>query len=212
MLQSRFVLVVIVLAALSNVEAIGQSPRLKTFTSPDGTFQFTYPDAYPLYDPNSIAEVNSHYFVPMCEDTAIACIEYPGMKYKGTDFERAGFEVLQTKAGTKGNVSDRPQIRTLLPEYSYRTAFVIPKDKPVQKINGVRFVHGEAGGVATGNSIGTDLYRNFHDGKCYELRINIIMSNIAHDEPDTQPKLSHLEYVHIESDLNKILLSLKFLK
>jgi hypothetical protein len=41
----------------------------------------------------------------------------------------------------------------------------------------VSFLHGASGGVGLGHSIGTDLYRAFHKGRCYELSINIAQAN-----------------------------------
>jgi len=50
--------------------------------------------------------------------------------------------------------------------------FLVSAEHPVEVIGGVQFLHGVSGGVASSNSIGTDLYRAFHRKRCFELEVN----------------------------------------
>ncbi len=61
--------------------------------------------------------------------------------------------------------------------------FLVSGKHPQQMIGGVLFVHGARDQVALGNIGSTDLYRVFHQKRCFELSVNQSYSNAANYDP-----------------------------
>ena len=75
------------------------------------------------------------------------------------------------------------EVDTGAPGYTSHMVFDVPPKEPAKVINGVKFEHGITGGAAAGHGIFEDVYRNFHDGKCYELTIAWTYSEAEADPP-----------------------------
>jgi hypothetical protein len=195
------------------------SANEKVFTTPDGTFRFVYPAEFVLCTQGSIEQCNQHSFIPLCDSKALVCVAYPPRAFQGTNFESAGFEVRQV-------VGYEPHPEATAPRTSDQCATPVPRgagtemvgpypdylvsaDHPVEVISGVSFIHSVSGGVATGHSSGTDLYRNFHNGKCYELSVTVTESEVL--APGTK-EFTAADQKKVEAAMSKILHSFQFLK
>jgi hypothetical protein len=65
-----------------------------------------------------------------------------------------------------GSGIDLYEFRTL----SFRAQ--VSAEHPIENIEGVQFLHGVSGGAATSHWLSTDLYRAFHNKRCFEVAIN----------------------------------------
>ena len=119
----------------------------------------------------------------MCSDfsgargSTVACLAYPAGNFKGTNFQAAALSVNEINVTTKDgclNVAE-PNARNLRNE----------------KVNGVTFTISETGGVAAGNLMDGEIYRSFHQNKCYELDIRIASSNIGNYDPGSVREFDH---------------------
>jgi len=185
----------------------------KTFTSADGLFQFTYPASLPLFTQNVAENVRGFSYAPVCQEDALVCVAYPSTEFKYSNFEAAGFYVEEIPATSKHECLTSPDVAELdtgAPGYTYHLVFDIPPKDPVKVINGVNFEHGITGGAAAGHSTSEDVYRNFHDGKCYELTIAWTYTDAEADPPYVP--LTPSQQQHIRDELNAMLSSFKFLR
>ena len=197
---------VAVLMTLASVSVLAQNSEHqaspvpeRTFTNPDGTFQFEYPSqpAPALCLWGAIEECQGAY-IPTCEPYALVCVEYMS-KYTTGGFQvklvpgdyavRNGADVCVTPEPNKGD----PR----------RAEFLISAESPVEQIGGITFVHGVFGGAAAGHSSWEDIYRAFHDGKCYELRITTTQADV--------PPIPAPDKETVRQGLFRILHSFRFL-
>ncbi len=189
---------------------------LKTFTAPDGAFSFNYSDQLIrcVKDPRgsyvwSPAE-NCNAHAPVCDDTAhwasagqtsIACFAYPKNKFTDTPaFEAATFSVEV--------VDDRKTAKSCLagPEG------VEDVDKHgIAKIDGVSFSVFEIGEGGMNQSTEGDVYRTFHDGKCYQLGINRGTAQADVFDPPVR-ELSDADWHEVNGTLEQARKSFRFLK
>jgi hypothetical protein len=93
---------------------------------------------------------------------------------EGTNFQAAAFSVNELK----GIVAESECMKV-----NEATPHVGKTNN--ETVNGVLFEVIETDGVGLGNFIQGYVYRNFHNGKCYELDIRIASSNIANYDPGT---------------------------
>ena len=147
----------------------------KTYSSPDGAWRFSYPGNFPICLKGNLDPCNTTY-IPLCQD-ALVCVRYRG-DFGDTTFEGAGFQVREIKIENEQPSAD------LCVTPSANDIFLISAEHPVEKIGGVSFVHGIAGGAATGHSNSIDLYRAFHNQRCYELSTSETATNpMVYDPP-----------------------------
>src|ERR1700733_1763896 len=89
----KFLVVGVLWLIFGTLCAIGQgAPPLDTFTSPDGTFHFVYPQTYELLVGERILKATQgrHQAISVCDFlTAIACVIYPVETEEETRFEAA---------------------------------------------------------------------------------------------------------------------------
>lgn len=156
---------------------LAQAPALDTFTSPDGTFRFVYPQTYDLLIGERMLKGTQgrHVGIPVCDfSTALACVIYPVETPDETNFEAAGFSV-RTVAGVTAE-SDCLTYADLRP---------LPDDRLELSriaINDRVFLHASLRKTVPGHSQAADFYRTFDQHKCYELQIGVS----AADEPVTK--------------------------
>ena len=159
----------------------------QTFMSPDGTFRFQYyrslipctkhkgpADAFEGWFPADSCSA----FIPVCEDpsVAIACFAYPKSAFQDyPTFEAAAFSVAEVKkADTEKSCLDGS------PDWEN----VVRRRANKKNMNGITFKWFEIGDAATGHSHNMEVYRNFHNGQCYQLSISISShSGAAYDPP-----------------------------
>jgi hypothetical protein len=182
-----------------------QAPHRQTFTSPAGVFQFTYPSSYELYTGSKAGHAGSSY-ISVCESAA-ACVLYPRSTYEGTNFEAASFREREISDATAESACLAPPAPLGgLPE------FVTDAKDPSRNINGVRFTHALSGDAGMGHYLNSDLYRAFHQGKCYELSINVAITSFANFDPGAVKEFTHEDDQHVRAELATILDSFKFLR
>ncbi len=192
----------IVLTPSGVVAQSRRQPQMETFTSPDGSFAFRYPD----WLVNCKTETNNlscNAYMPICsglDESSLACIAYPREKVpEQQTFGGAAFVVaIENDAHDEKACLQIPD----LPPASW-------SHPHTKKINGVKFWVIHTGGVATGNTIDQQVYRTFHNGVCYELGINLSGVNPMQYDP---PYPKYYDVEKVQSPLRQVLESFRFLK
>src|SRR5437763_869996 len=145
-----------------------------SFTTPDKAFGFSYPSTFQLCTRGKIEPCIQSY-IPVCDKDALVCVLYPAKHFRDTSFGAASFEVreiFRKEEEMTPDVCVTPYPRKENGRISETPDFLVSAEHPVEVIGGVQFLHGVSGGVASSNSIGTDLYRAFHRKRCFELEVN----------------------------------------
>jgi hypothetical protein len=201
----------IVLLCLVIVVVGAQTPRpaaKQTFTSPAGTYRFDYPETYRLYTGSEGYEAASKLsYLPVCQSGIATCVIFPPSKYKGTNFDGASFQVRQIEDAITAQECLTP--RVIGP--SEKDYSIAAKDSR-KDIDGTRFVHGIKDGVGLGHSATTDLYRTFHEHRCYELSITLTTTEYANFDPATIKEFTKVDEQRVYKALAAILNSFRFLK
>lgn len=164
------------LLLVSSVGALApRPPALDVFTNPDGAFQFSYPDNYELLFGERIlkATQGKHLGFPVCDfSKALVCVIYPIERLNNDKFEAAGF-----------SVSVVPVVIAESDCLGYTDQFARPNDEHSQRtslsINHRVFDHVSARRRMDGHAQSSDLYRTFQKDRCYELRIDVSLSDEA---------------------------------
>ena len=163
-----------VVVALSCLTTLGQAPpSLDTFTSPDGTFQFIYPETYELLVGERILKATQgrSAVLPVCDfSIALACVIYPLESERETRLEAAGFSV-DSVPGV-ANEADCLAFSDPLAR-SRGTASSLTS----VSIRSRLFRHATAVKKPPGHLEAADYYRTFARQKCYELQIEISISD-----------------------------------
>ena len=181
---------------------------LKTFTSLDGVFRFQYP--YMLINCRSPQNSTSGSCMsqggicmgPGSEGATLACFAYPNERFKDKpSFVTATFYVSEIQAATveKACLEKSPNW------------YVISSKASTTTINHVIFETFEIGDNWTSGGQYGPVYRTFHDGKCYELGIQNVISRAEYD-PGTVKEFTKKDSFEVESRLRQALNSFVFLK
>jgi hypothetical protein len=190
------------------VSAFGQgAPPLDTFTSPDGTFQFVYPQTYELLVGERILKATQgrRPSIPVCDfSTALACVIYPIETQEDTRFEAAGFSV-----DTVPGVTGESDCLTYADQLRHAEGDVI---QPTSITIGNRtFRHAVTRKKTPGHSQAADFYRIFKSGTCYELHIMVSLTDDASGPRPTRPgSLGDPMADHARESLQLILSSVVF--
>lgn len=185
------------------IEATDPTPR--TFKSPDGSFQFTYPNSYAVYTGDEAEDAGRRLsYIAVCEN-ALVCVVYPESKYKGTNFEAASFQVREVDDAKSAKACLTPRVSA--PNAS---DFSVDSEKPKRTIDGVLFLHGVRGEGGLGHSMSTDIYRAFHNGSCYELSVNLAVTSFGAFDPGTIQEFKDAS--RVRDELLKVADSFRFLK
>ena len=169
---TRFWIVVLMLAAGCR-NALGQALPLDTFISPDGAFQFVYPQNYELLVGERLlrATQGRASTLPVCDfSTALACVIYPIEINEDTRFEAAGFAV-DVVRGVKGE----PDCLTFA-DQTVRSQDGSPKVTSIV-INDQVYRHSSAKKKMVGHAQSVELYRAYAQQKCYELQISVSVAD-----------------------------------
>jgi len=188
---------------------------LRTFTSPDGIFQFKYSDV--LVDCMSVGkqENGTGSLVPescmsqgaICdgpgsEGSTTACFAYPNERFKDNPhFVAATFFVSEIQSAKTEEVCLKGS-----PNW-----YVINSKAGTTTINHVTFKTFEIGDNWTSGGQSGPAYRTFHHGKCYELGIQTVISRGEYD-PGTVKELTKKDWSDVEGRLRHALHSFAFLK
>jgi hypothetical protein len=208
------IFVIALAAAVAGQNSAPRESELKTFTSPDGSFQFTFPafliqcekrqegDGYVW-----VQKECSAYF-PTCDEsigvdsktTTIACIAYPRNKYTDTDaFEAATFSVAEVDPVT----DEKSCVSPVLDQ--------IDRKKGTARIGGVSFSSFETGEAGMNQNVGAEVYRTFHAKKCYQLTIAIAEANAQVFDPPARD-FSKQDWNEVNGELSQARDSFRFLK
>jgi len=146
-------------------------PGWRTYRSPDYGFTIDYPGNTSFYSGHPDPRETQLSFIPICDDTSVACFQYNGSEYEGTNLEAAGLSV---------NV-----LRDLKTEQDCERIDTGSSPIKTETINGIRFRYGDTDEVATGHSKGGPTYRTFHQNVCFEIAAAIAETNIGAFDPGT---------------------------
>jgi hypothetical protein len=199
---------------------------LKTFTSPDGLFRFHYPNilincmppqtpvspkqSTPSKEtqpaPSSISDscINQGAICdgPGSEGSALACLAYPKEEFKDKPhFVAASFYISQIQSAKteKACLNGSPDW------------FVISSKAGTPTINHVEFKAFLIGDNWAGSGQSGPAYRTFHNGTCYELGIQTVISRAEYD-PGTVKEFTRKDQVEVEGRLKEAVNSFVFLK
>lgn len=187
----------------------------RTFTSPDGIFQFRYSDV--LVNCTSVGkqEEGTGGSVPescrtrvaICDGpgsggTGLACFTYPTEKFiDKPSFVAASFFVSEIQSAKTEELCLKGSPDWLVTSRKAATA----------TINHVTFKTFEIGDNWTGHGQGGPAYRTFHNRTCYELGIQTVMSRAEYD-PGTVKEFTKKDWSEVERRLRQALNSFVFLK
>jgi hypothetical protein len=165
--------------ALSCLSTLAQGPpALDTFNSPDGTFQFVYPETYELLVGERILKATQgrHAVLPVCDfSTALACVIYPIENEQETKLEAAGFSV-----DTVPGVTNETDCLAFTDQLARSRDTQLPLTSV--SIHSRLFRHASATKKLPGHLQANDFYRIFTQQRCYELQIEVSIS----EDPITQ--------------------------
>lgn len=144
----------------------------RTYRSPEYGFTIDYPMNISFYGSHpDRAEMKGSY-IPICDQTTVACFEYNGNEYAGTIMEAAGLSV---------NV-----LRDLRTEQDCNDIETHSSPIKTEIINGINFHYGIIGSAGLGHGEGGPSYRAFYQNVCFEIAVGIAETNARADEPGTK--------------------------
>jgi hypothetical protein len=166
---------------------IRSQTALKTFSSPDGAFQFKYPELLIHCEQRAQQSGGGSYWAQdecngrdgVCDDaadlnhTTLVCFAYPRNKYTNTPaFQAAAFAV-----GVTGQVHAEKDCLAGSPNWN-----VDRIEKPAM-IGSVLFNVFETSDAGMNQGMDATIYRTFHAGKCYQLSIAMAQDNAKVFDP-----------------------------
>lgn len=185
--MTKCIWIALLLLGSSGVAA-QETPALDTFTSPDGAFQFHYPQNYELLvgDRMLRATQGKNLETPVCDfSTALVCVIYP-VERAGARLDGAGFSV----DAVPGMTSEADCLA-----YADRSG-----QKQVQSsatgINGREFRYASTSKKDDGHVQSAELYRAFQNDRCYELHIVVSTTD---DSSSVRPSQRSLEQAIAET-------------
>ena len=199
-------------AQVSNAQQRLSTDRTRVFTSSDGAFRFSYPKDFQVCPQGKIDPCNQFY-IPVCQQDAVICVVYPAEQFKGTSFGAASFqvrEIFQAGEAETPDVCATPYPRKEIGTSDY-PEFLISAEHPREMIGEVQFIHGIEDGVATGKSIGIDVYRAFRKDRCFELSISEAETNPDTSDPPLKA-LTPTQNKRLHQSMSEILQSFRFSK
>jgi len=170
----KFLVVGVLWLIFGALSAIGQgAPPLDTFTSPDGTFHFVYPQTYELLVGERILKATQgrRQAISVCDFlTAVACVIYPIESEQDARFEAAGFSV-----DTVLGVTNESDCLTYADQLRHAQGDV-PQPTSIA-INDHVYRHAVTLKKTPGHVQAADFYRTYRGGKCYELHVKVSLTD-----------------------------------
>lgn len=164
----RFIRIAALGLTLGGLSSAGEGPpALDTFTSPDGSFQFVYPESYALLVGDSMlrATQGRHAAIPVCNfATAVACVIYPIEREWETRLEAAGFSVDTLNAANESECMAFAD-ETARARGTVATTSVTLHSRLFRRAVATRKL--------LGHSQAAEFYRTFRQQKCYELQVAV---------------------------------------
>ena len=162
-----------ILVALCLTTLAQSPPSLETFTSPDGVFRFVYPETYELLVGDRILKATQgrQSALPVCDfSTAVACVIYPIESERETKLEAAGFSV-----DTIPGATNEPDCLAYTDQVAHSRTLDLSQTSI--SIRSRPFRHASATKKLPGHVQVADFYRTFTREKCYELQIEVSVSD-----------------------------------
>lgn len=159
-----------ILVALCLITPAEPQTALETFTSPDGSFQFVYPDNYELLVGERLLKATQGRggMLPVCDfSTAMACVIYPVRSERETKLEAAGFSVATVAANESDCLSykdEKARPRNL----DLSSTSISIRSRTFQRASGTKKI--------PGHMQSAEFYRTFAKQKCYELQVEVSTS------------------------------------
>jgi hypothetical protein len=145
------------------------APGWDTYRNPDYGFEIDYPEKISSFGARPDPALMKGSYIPICETTTVACFEYNGKEYEGTNLESAGLSV---------NV-----LRQLRTEKDCDTFDENSGAVDVVKINGINFHRAITGSVGMSQGEGGPSYRALYQGVCFEIHAGIADVSVGSFEP-----------------------------
>ena len=155
-------------------------PSLETFTSPDGVFQFVYPETYELLVGDRILKATQgrQSALPVCDfSTAVACVIYPIESERETRVEAAGFSVATTTATNESDCLAYKDEKARSRVLDLSSTSISIRSRSFRRASGTRKIPGHVQSA--------EFYRTFANQKCYELQIGISSSDDPVQQKDS---------------------------
>ena len=168
--MARYVKVLACFAALATLCYAGDAPQgWQDYRSLDYGFSISYPASMTFYPAHPDLVETGLSYIPICDYTTVACFEYNGKKYEGTNFQAAGLSInvlrdAQTEQDCAAMDTGRYPIKT-------------------QIINGTKFRYGLTGEAGMSQSKGGTTYRAFHDSVCFEISAATAQTSLGAFDP-----------------------------
>jgi len=129
----------------------------QTHRSPDYGFSIEYPASMTFYPGHPDYVETQISYIPICDYTTVACFQYNGKEYKGTNFEAAGLSINVLRGVRTEQDCDKIDTGS----YPIKT----------ETINGIKFHYGMTGEGGMSQSKGGPAYRAFHQNVCFEIAV-----------------------------------------
>lgn len=158
--------------------------------SVDYGFVIAYPPDFKFY--SDLQEAQKSY-IPICRFESIACFEYNGNEYEGTNFGAAGLSVNILRG-----------LRT--EEECYKIENASPPIR-MTTLNGTRFHYGDIGEGGLGHAIGGPVYRTFYEHVCFEVALLTTETSIGGYDPGT---VKEFHSAKLEKQLDRMFHTFRF--
>jgi hypothetical protein len=140
--------------------------ELKTFSDPNGLFEFKYAKNYVLGTAEGSGSQN--YLGKFGQTEAVIIL--PDSLFPKTNFGESYVTVARNSQITGNNSDDCKK---------YENGGSSVNTNKSETVNGINFDKAEFNGAAAGNFYETRLYRVFHSGICFEISLTLHTSNIG---------------------------------
>ena len=189
---------------------------LKTFTSPDGSFQFKYSPVLVHCKLEEPREGSLGDWVPadscssqggLCDDvgssdaTTLVCLGYPRNRFKDKPtFSGAAFFLAELPAVTTRRTCLKGSENWVIE--SVRNVRIDSRPARLFRVDDTWTSHRETG----------EIYRIFHAGKCYELGIRQVSTSLGTYDPGAIKPFTRRDLAEVRRNLRYGLDSFRFLK
>ena len=200
------------LSPLANAQQRVSENETTTFTAADGAFRFSFPKDFQVCTRGKI-EPCIHSYIPACDEDALVCVVYPAEQFKDTSFGAASFqarEIFRMEEMMTPDVCVTPYPRKVSPSvFSGWPDFLVSAKHPVEMIGDVQFLHGVRGEGAMSHWMGVDVYRAFHNQRCFELSVSQTGTNPHVSDPPMKT-LTPAQQKNMDQTMSRILHSFRF--
>ena len=171
------------------------------FKAGDNSFAITIPASFRAFTGAGLRNAAELSYIPVCEPTDLACFVYATKRYKGTNFGAASVAVKTVDARDEAACTTPRQLP------GDAVDFRPSPSMPVRWIGNLKWVHGILGSVGLGHVIDIDIYRVWHENKCWELSTNLTKTDI-----DPKPTFTQKDETRVSGQLDAVLREFRFLK